>query len=322
MLSYVLTTRNKLKSLRLLLDELVADRRADEEIVAVDAGSSDGTQEYLRELAAAGAISTWVSEPDKGESHGYNKALLLSRGAIVKPITDDDVFDWSVVRACARFMAEHPEVDALGGNIGRVSTTDEGPLAFAAGNEDTYLRYWRGECPRASFNGIPLMLRRSSLPLLGLFHVGCHAVDHEYTLRITGLATVAWCTAMVGVHIENAGSKLQTGSPTRALVAEKQRLDDFYDWHPDPPPKQPGIVARLRGRRPAGQWYQVDPAELPVHVPPLPERVPFETRYAEARAWLAAENATRVIEFLVPPGKRHRLAPTAGTESVKDPIAG
>src|SRR5215813_13826275 len=115
-LSYVLTTRNKLPLLQCVLDRLFEQIKQDEEIVVVDGASTDGTRPFLEGLYAAGRIHQWISEPDCGEAHGYNKGVLLARGELIKLISDDDAFYWPGIQACKAFMLAHPEVDLLAAN--------------------------------------------------------------------------------------------------------------------------------------------------------------------------------------------------------------
>lgn len=48
------------------------------EFIVIDGGSTDGTQEVLKQYEHA--IDYWISEPDRGISDAFNKAVLLSSG--------------------------------------------------------------------------------------------------------------------------------------------------------------------------------------------------------------------------------------------------
>src|SRR4051794_11954081 len=96
-LTYAVTTYNRLPYLKEAMSRLVKARRRDEEIVVVDGGSTDGTVPYLRQLLATGDIDTLLSEPDHGQGHGINKALLRAHGDVIKPINDDDLYDYDAI---------------------------------------------------------------------------------------------------------------------------------------------------------------------------------------------------------------------------------
>jgi glycosyltransferase involved in cell wall biosynthesis len=91
-LSYVLTTFNKLSYLKEILEDLINNCKEDEEIVISDGASSDGTITFLESLLRDGKIHQFVSEKDFGEAHGFNKAILLANGELIKLISDDDIF--------------------------------------------------------------------------------------------------------------------------------------------------------------------------------------------------------------------------------------
>src|SRR5476651_636037 len=99
-LSYILSTKNRLPFLRITLSKLISIINIDEEIVVVDASSTDGTKEYLQELFEVGKIHQFISEPDRNQAHGWNKAMLMAKGIIIKKIIDDDVFCYDAIRRC------------------------------------------------------------------------------------------------------------------------------------------------------------------------------------------------------------------------------
>ncbi len=114
--SVVLATRNRERSLRLLLQRLERlSPPLDWELVVADNGSTDATGEAL---SSAGRLPLrTVREPVAGKSRALNKALGAARGDLVV-FTDDDVEPlpgWleELVAAALR----HPDVDCFGGRI-------------------------------------------------------------------------------------------------------------------------------------------------------------------------------------------------------------
>jgi glycosyltransferase involved in cell wall biosynthesis len=83
-LSYVIATRNRLPFLKITLGRLISNLQPSEEIVVVDGNSTDGAKEYLQQLFADGRIHQFISEPDHNQAHGWNKAMLMARGTIIK----------------------------------------------------------------------------------------------------------------------------------------------------------------------------------------------------------------------------------------------
>lgn len=69
------------------LDALAAQTRAPDEVIIVDAGSDDGTQELIRERIAAGAAIRLMVEPGANRSVGRNRGVAASQAELIA-ITD------------------------------------------------------------------------------------------------------------------------------------------------------------------------------------------------------------------------------------------
>ncbi|GAB2958272.1 hypothetical protein GCM10027048_26490 [Hymenobacter coalescens] len=231
-LSYVLTTYNKLPYLQQVLERLIAARQPDEEIVVADGGSKDGTPEYLRELYEAGQIQQFVSERDKGEAHGFNKCMLMARGELIKLVTDDDAFCYPAIREAKSFMLQHPEVDVLSGNTGLIHLEHLDQATLYDDVADNFKR-WLDSKAVIWMIGLPLIIRRKSLALTGLFHTGVVQVDTEFTYRITSLnVNIAWSSAMLSTRIENPQSNFRVmnqGKAANASTQEANRMRFYYD---------------------------------------------------------------------------------------------
>lgn len=230
-LSYVLTTLNKLIFLRVVLKELILKRKDDEEIIVIDGGSIDGTQEYLQELKSSGEIDFFLSEKDKGESHGFNKGFLQAKGKLIKVITDDDAFNYPVIQKCKDFMLLHPEIDIMAGNMGSIEIGNVNTLCWSSSFQNDFELWRKGVLKNFFFNGTCLMIRKSSLVLTGLFNASSLLADMEFTLRVTGVARIAWCTGIVSTRILNSDSN-NVKYAGRAKI-EDEKLCRFYDYkHP------------------------------------------------------------------------------------------
>lgn len=204
-LSYILTTFNKAEYLRITLPLLISARQADEEIVVVDGGSKDGSPEYLRDCLEKGLIQQFCSEPDKGEAHGLNKAILMAKGELVKIVTDDDLFDFELIKLCREYMLSHSDCEVLGfdgyscriGDYARFEKT-----AFIRG-----YRNWQEQGSAFLFCGLSLLFRRQAIPYLGLFSCAYKIVDMEYTLRVSALqANIVFCDRPGFINMVNPDS--------------------------------------------------------------------------------------------------------------------
>ncbi len=224
-ISFILTTRNKLPALRHSVPRLLSEIRPDEEVVVVDGASRDGSAEYLADLHRAGRIHQFLSEPDKGESHALNKALLRARGDLIKFITDDDVFHWPTVRECQRFLVEQP---AIAGVFTDGADTDwRLPDPFLCGDVSPRFEQWMSTRKPILLSCLGLVLRRACLPLTGLFHTGIIPVDHEFSLRLTSAPLeLALYTGYGYVRVLNPRSN--TVAYQQQVHSQVERIRSFY----------------------------------------------------------------------------------------------
>jgi glycosyltransferase involved in cell wall biosynthesis len=86
--SIVTIAFQNIDGLRATVDSLKPQSFRDYEHIVIDAGSTDGSAEWL----AANFDGTWLSEPDGGRYHGMNKGARLSRGEYVWFMHAGDVF--------------------------------------------------------------------------------------------------------------------------------------------------------------------------------------------------------------------------------------
>jgi glycosyltransferase involved in cell wall biosynthesis len=290
-LSYVTTTFNKLPYLKQVYSRLLKSRQPDEEIIAIDGGSTDGTVEFLQDLKSRGAIDFFLSERDKGESHGTNKGLVAARGALIKVITDDDCFHYPGIRACAQHMLEHPEIDLMGTEGASVNW--KRPDAIRASDTRAEYRRYREQAVPFPFCGLGWLIRRTSLPLLGLFDTAFSRMDAEYTLRTTaGKGVVGWYTGYTWARILNPKSNSLNMKARQAK--ERTRLNAFYGSSDhtellDPQPLSnrmksllAPLVKKLAPKKPVRQF----------NIPPTDEQFRIVDR------WLEEANAQEPGRFL------------------------
>ena len=206
-LSYTITTYNKINSLKVIISTLLNNINDDEEIVVVDGGSSDGTQDYLTKLLNEGKINKYISERDKGESHGTNKAFLMAEGKLIKLLTDDDVFYHPVIKEMKSFMLEHPEIDVMGGNTCVTYTDDQPKIKELQQYQNDFFDWKEGKIKNFVFCMTPVLIRRHSLALTGLLNIESEIVDYDWTIRITPFVNLAWYTGYPVVNVINHLSK-------------------------------------------------------------------------------------------------------------------
>ena len=113
-ISVILATHNRVQYLDKALTALFENDYPNMEVVVVDGASTDGTVELLE--SHKGKITRWVSEPDSGEYDAYNKALSMTTGEIIKPMSDDDILLPGIFEYAASYFLQHPDVAVLFGH--------------------------------------------------------------------------------------------------------------------------------------------------------------------------------------------------------------
>lgn len=226
-LSYVLSTKNKLPYLKITLGDLILHRKNNEEIIVVDAGSTDGAKEFLQDALKNGKIQKLVSEPDYGEAHGINKGMLQAQGDFIKIVTDDDLFSFPAIEQSIDFMAKNPQIDILASNGGKVVLLSD---SISSLSYEKPFQMWIKKLKPFDFCGLGIILRRNSLPLLGLFNTSFVRTDAEYSLRITANKNirVAMYTGVMYLHIANKNSNTITMSTS--YRADTKHLKKNYAW--------------------------------------------------------------------------------------------
>ncbi|MCP9296738.1 MAG: glycosyltransferase [Planktothrix agardhii LY1] len=224
-LSYVITTRNKLHVLQLVMDRLLPNVKPDEEVIVIDGASTDGTAEFLEELHKSGKINQFISEPDEGEAHGYNKGMLMAKGEIIKLLTDDDPYFYPNIQLCKEFMLAYPEIDFLASNGGICNTYNDN---YINPNDHPEAEKWLKDHQSLLITGLGFMWRRSSLALTGLLQPGWVRVDAEYLRRVLAmeLANVAFYTGFSWVRVINNQSNSKNYYDR--VMQEGEWLGAFY----------------------------------------------------------------------------------------------
>ncbi|GAB3927676.1 glycosyltransferase [Mucilaginibacter myungsuensis] len=231
-LSYIIATRNRLPFLQITLGRLINILLPDEEIVIVDGDSTDGTREYLQQLFNEGKIHQYLSEPDKNQAHGWNKAFLMAKGTIIKKIIDDDVFCYAAIRQCKDHMLANPDVDVVISNdLDSVATNH---TQIQERSRLKHFEQWKnGITPSFTFSDVHMLIKRSSLPYLGLYYTGFTMMDYEYALRISYLqANIVYYTgynALSVAHPQTVTSQVDQ----RKFTDQGLRANHYYEYPGD-----------------------------------------------------------------------------------------
>lgn len=302
-LSFVITTFNKYNFLKVVLDELIDQIKSDEEIIVVDGGSIDGTVSYLEGLYQSNRIHKYVSEKDNGESDGFNKGVKMASGVLIKLLSDDDIYAYSQIAICKKYMLAHQEVDFLNTNGGWINDERTSISDFTKIYETFYQKKWLVEGHPFAHCCLGIMFRKASLEKVGYFSTDHVRADAEYSLRLTSSnVNFVWYTGVTYVRVLNNSSN--SFKYEEKIKKETERLNQKYGFDidriyesldlRDPLYKRiKSFLLRKLGLRKFDIAYKTEFA--------IPTKDPidsFDKVYHAVQNWLAVINAHKKGRFL------------------------
>ena len=177
-LSVVTPVYNSVRFLEATLDS-VARLEVSHEHIVVDGGSGDGTVALLE--TRVDPHLSWVSEPDRGQTHAVNKGFERAQGELLGWLNGDDEYVPEAVDRAVSHLLAHPELDAIFG--GMDITDEEGrfrreyrPAEFS----------WRRYLYLGDYITTPtIIFRRQLLERAGLLDESyVDAADYDFFLRL------------------------------------------------------------------------------------------------------------------------------------------
>ncbi|MCH3993406.1 MAG: glycosyltransferase [Prevotella sp.] len=109
-ISFIIATFNAGKTLKRCLDSIVSQLTNECELILVDGGSKDNTNEII--ASYGDKIAVHVSEPDKGIYDAWNKGVSLSSGRWVGFIGADDVLLPNAVKSYLHVIKTTSDIDS------------------------------------------------------------------------------------------------------------------------------------------------------------------------------------------------------------------
>ena len=197
--SVVIPTYNRLSLLPRTLESVWRQRFTDYEVILVDDGSTDGTQEYLRGM---GNKVRTINQANLGPGAARNAGAREARGEYVAFLDSDDLwFPWTL-DVFARAIQEHRDPHVLGGKF--IEFTDEAELL--AVREESYETTWFVDYIASSrypyyVGSGTCMLRREAFAGVTFLEDRVNSEDHDLILqmgtlsgfvRILAPVTLAW----------------------------------------------------------------------------------------------------------------------------------
>jgi glycosyltransferase involved in cell wall biosynthesis len=113
-ISIVTISMNQGRYLPAAVSSVLSQRDVDLEYIIVDAGSTDGSREYLATLRDPRV--TLILEPDRGPADGLNKGVQSTTGVVVGYLNADDLYLAGALSGVDEFLRRNSSVDVVYGD--------------------------------------------------------------------------------------------------------------------------------------------------------------------------------------------------------------
>ena len=205
MVSAVITTHNRVDLLGRAIESVLNQTYKELELIVVSDGSTDGTEDFMKQYEADSRISFISYHPARGGNHARNTGIKASKGEYVAFLDDDDEWFPEKIAEQVRVMESDP-------GIGLVYT---GTRSIFVENGVKYdsPQSCQGDLSREIlFQNIvgsttTVMVRKSVLEHSGIFDEDLGAIqDYDLWVRICQVAKVGVVSApMVNYYNYGAG---------------------------------------------------------------------------------------------------------------------
>lgn len=115
MISVITPSFNQAQFLGETLESVRSQAYPRVEHIVIDGGSTDRSVDVIREHESA--LSFWVSEKDRGQSHAINKGFARATGEVLTWLNSDDTLLPGALQTVGQVFADHPDVDLVYGDF-------------------------------------------------------------------------------------------------------------------------------------------------------------------------------------------------------------
>ena len=181
--SVVLCVHNGERFLRATLDSLVRQTHEKMEVVVINDGSTDATEQILRERENDPRFRIF-SQPNQGLVSALNSGLDKANGEFIARIDADDLAHPERLARQVAYLTDHPAVAAVGSAVALIDDAGrpQGVRRFPTGPSTVRTALLEG-CPLAHPS---VMFRKSAVVGVGGYRPAFrHAEDYDLWLRLS-----------------------------------------------------------------------------------------------------------------------------------------
>lgn len=240
LVSIVTPCYNSARFLEVCIRSVLAQDYPCIEHIVQDSASTDGTREILQRYDRR---IDWVSEPDRGQAHGLDRALKRSRGDIILVLNADDMLLPHAASWAVENMAKYPEMAVIYGDLYIINVYGE--ISGAQFGVDPY-NFEKVLCVEQVLPAQASFMRRLHLEQVGL---GTDATmdtcpDYEMWVRIGRRFPMRHVPGFVGKYRSHPHPDGRQPRSVKRFIRAKQKVMDgiFND------PTVPSEIRALRNR--------------------------------------------------------------------------
>lgn len=206
-ISIVVASLNQGRYIEETLRSILLQGYPELEVVLIDGGSDAATLAQIEKYAPW--LTHWVSEPDRGQSHAWNKGLARATGALFNLFGTDDILLPGALASVAAAHLDKPERIVAGDVIRFWEGSAKREVHFPEElDQHAYAQWWAME-----HHGQPgLFYPRRHLAAAGPVDETLHySMDYEFTLRYLGVCALSLLHCPVAVIRNHAECKSVKG---------------------------------------------------------------------------------------------------------------
>src|SRR5262245_15341513 len=210
-ISVLMSVYNSERYLAQAVSSILAQTCGAFEFVIVNDGSTDGSLEILREVAARDRRIRLISQTNAGVAAALNSGLTHCRGTYVARMDSDDVSLPTRLERQLAFMRQHPECVAIGCHELTIDP-DGWPVRIQRcplSHEEIDAYHMKGL--GGALSGPSVFMRRSAVEAVGGYGADYRlAEDYDMFLRLAEIGTLVNLPDVLFYYREHAASLTRT----------------------------------------------------------------------------------------------------------------
>lgn len=212
------------------------------EYIAMDGGSTDNSVEIIRKYEPW--LTSWVSEPDRGQSHAINKGFERATGEIVAWLNSDDYYWPAALGIAAQALHNNPRAGLVYTDCDYVDQATNKSTRVRVADRSIAEMLRDGNCVTQQ----TAFFTKEALDRVGLLREDLHMImDYELWIRLKRFYDVVTLSDVsLGVFRHHSTSK--TVSAEYRQLPEFLRVFETVFASPDLDPQVRAVRRRSYGR--------------------------------------------------------------------------